>query len=196
MCKLTRPTDIKINSFGYPAFWDHEFSYFKKPVRNLETYSNICLLRLADLIASDKFKPQCETLRSFTDSKQAREYKANNFDYVTPSGSFSKRNADSLISHSGLICIDLDGLENLALAKTKLSVDPETVMLFTSPGGTGLKWITHIDTTVYDQETWYRGLSGYLKSEYNLDADPSCKDLARACFISHDTFLYLNPAFA
>ncbi len=69
-------------------------------------------------------------------------------------------------------------------------------MAFTSPSGNGIKWITEIDINKYDHETWFRGLSNFLKIEFNLQADPACKDVNRACFLSYDPDVYLNPKFA
>jgi phosphoribosylformimino-5-aminoimidazole carboxamide ribonucleotide (ProFAR) isomerase len=40
--------------------------------------------------------------------EEARKFKAFNFDYVTFSGAFSKRNDKHLKKHSGLLTIDFD----------------------------------------------------------------------------------------
>ncbi len=81
-------------------------------------------------------------------------------------------------------------------ARAKLIVDPETVMVFVSPGGNGLKWLVQIDPEQDTQANFYSEYSNYLLSEYGLKADRSGKDVARACFGSYDPSVYLNPSFS
>jgi hypothetical protein len=49
----------------------------------------------------------------FTIDLAARKFKAKNFDYCTFSGTFTYRNDQSLIKHSGLLCVDFDHLNNI-----------------------------------------------------------------------------------
>lgn len=195
--KATETTEHKVilNSTGYPAFWDFEFSYFKKPIKNLIPYSQISLPQVAEVVRSNRFKKPCEELRRIKGESEQRAYKALNFDYVCFSGTFFKRDSTSLISHSNLICIDLDKVD-VQTVKAKLINDPETVMMFTSPSGNGLKWIVSINLRKYEHLKWFNGISRYLSDKYGLEADKACKDIARACFIGHDPELYFNPVFA
>jgi len=78
----------------------------------------------------------------------ARRFKAENFDYVTVSGTFSKRNEANLITHSDLLVLDFDNVPNLDDFKRSMLNDKtlETQFLFVSSSGTGIKSIVKLDT--------------------------------------------------
>ncbi|MFZ5972479.1 MAG: BT4734/BF3469 family protein [Bacteroidota bacterium] len=86
------------------------------------------------LLKGNQFAQCTSTLRSITDKQEARKYKASVFDYVTFSGTFSKRNDKSLLRHSGLITIDFDHIGNVPEWKDRLLKDEyfETELLFAS----------------------------------------------------------------
>ena len=69
----------------------------------------------------------------------------------------------------------------------------ETELLFTSPSGVGVKWVTHIDLARCDFRTWYRAISNYLKQTYGLTADSSGVNISRACYLPHDPEVFVNP---
>jgi hypothetical protein len=77
-----------------------EFSYFGKPVINTKPDKVVNLIDAYKLIKGDYFKQSTNKLRAFTDKTEARKYKASNFDYVTFSGTFTKRENNSLLMHS------------------------------------------------------------------------------------------------
>lgn len=171
-----------------------KFSYFKAPVTNKNPYKNITLQDLSKAIRGNYYKERCEVLRSIQDKDRKRQYKAQNFDFVTISGIFKERKSESLDTHSNLICIDLDDVD-VQHVRNLLINDPETIMLFISPSGNGIKWVVEIDISLHDQRTWFNGIARYLKDKYNITADPSGKDVARACFVSHDPECHLNSKF-
>ncbi len=171
------------------------FSFYRPPIQNIVPSYNIGVSQIYDLIKSSAFQPQTKQLRSLTSKEQARRYKAQNFCYATFSGIFGKRSSKSLISHSDLLTIDFDHVPNLDNVKQQLLNDPynETVLLFVSPSGDGLKWIISIDTHKETHENYFIAVRNYLTYTYNLEVDKSGKDIARACFIPHDPEVYLNP---
>ena len=85
-----------------------EFSYFKCPIHNTTPYRAIRLVDLYIVIKGYYFKSKTDILQKIADKKQARYFKAHNFDYVTFSGLFSNRHNSALIKHSGLMVIDFD----------------------------------------------------------------------------------------
>lgn len=174
--------------------WPGRFSFFRRPVSNTQPYKAITLQQIYLDIQGERNKPQTLALRSMTDSAQIRAFKAKNFDYVTFSGIFSKRSEQSLVAHSGLITIDLDYLDDLPGHQKMLLNDPclETQLLFVSPSGKGLKWIVSIDLEVFSHLQWFNSISRYLWSTYRVKADPSGKDISRACFIPHDPQVWIN----
>lgn len=174
-----------------------KFSYFKAPIKNTTPLDNVTLFDMYTFIRDATFAHKTEELRAIKDKKEAKQFKATNFDYVTFSGTFSKREDKSLIKHSGLITIDLDELSNLEEVKQQLLNDEyfETELLFTSPSGDGLKWIVSIDLMKATHLEYFRGIENYLLTTYKLKVDASGKDVSRACFVPHDRKCYINPKY-
>ena len=142
----------------------------------------------------------CSEGASLRDQRTEREnarkrYKATHFAYCLFSGTFARnRRNDGLMQHSGLICIDFDHVNPDELLPTLLS-DPyfETLLSFRSPSGDGRKWVISIDLQKATHEQWYTAISNYLRATYCLQADPACKNVARACFLPHDPECYIAP---
>ncbi|MDP2336654.1 MAG: BT4734/BF3469 family protein [Bacteroidota bacterium] len=174
-----------------------KFSYFRCPVTNTQPTAEMTIADVFGAIKSNKYKRQTEELRSISELESARKYKAKNFDYVTFSGLFSKRNDSALIQHSGLITLDFDHVSNLQQLKETLLQDKyfETELMFVSPSGDGLKWIISIDLKECNHQDWFVAISAYIKSTYQLEVDKSGKDISRACFLPYDPVIYINPNY-
>jgi hypothetical protein len=174
-----------------------KFSYFKAPVSNIFPKITLSLVDVFNLIKSEDYTSITNQLRSFTDKDVARKFKASKFDYVTFSGTFSKRNDKALLNHSGLLTIDFDHIPNLQQLKIQLLRDEyfETEILFVSPSGDGLKWIIHINITESTHQNFFNAISAYIKEVYQLEVDKSGKDISRACFLPFDPEVYINPKY-
>jgi len=172
-------------------------SYFKCPVSNTLPEKEVDLKYIGNLIKYDQFKNQTEKLRSISNPKEARAYKAQNFDYVTFSGTFTKRNDKALINHSGLITIDFDRIKDILKLKNALLQDEyfNTELMFVSPSGNGLKWIIPIDLSKVNHQDYFKAVSNYIQHTYNLKVDKSGKDISRACFLPYDKHVYINPKY-
>ena len=136
-------------------------------------------------------------LRALKDEKQQKLFKAEKLPFVTFSGQFSYRNTKGLIAHSGLMCFDFDHLPNDAdvqRVRRVLLGDPTfaTELMFTSPRGNGVKWITHIDLERGDHAKWYRAIRQYLLYNYGIEADPAPSSVCSACFLCWDADLVIN----
>ncbi len=173
------------------------FSYFKAPVTNTVPHREINLLQVYHLLQGNAFAECTNTLRSIADKQEARKYKAAQFDYVTFSGTFSKRNDKSLLRHSGLITVDFDHIDNVPELKARLLVDEyfETELLFVSPSGDGLKWVIPIDLTKAKQQDFFKAVANYIRHTYQLEVDQSGKDVSRACFLPQDAAPFINPKY-
>jgi hypothetical protein len=173
------------------------FSYFYKPISNTIPSKSINILEVHDLIKGSQFATITDTLRNISDVKIARSYKASNFDYVTFSGTFSKRNDSNLIKHSGLLTIDFDHIKNIDELKGALLQDVyfETELLFRSPSGDGLKWIIQIDLTKAKHKEYFKAVSNYILKTYDVQVDNSGQDTSRACFLPHDADVFINPKY-
>lgn len=173
------------------------FSYFKHPIRNIVPFEKFTLFDVYQVIVGKAFKKNTKALREISDPKQARNFKANNFDYVTFSGIFSKRKDTELIQHSGLLTIDFDHIPNLQKLKNQLLKDEyfETELMFVSPSGDGLKWIISIDLSQASHADNFQAVANYIKYTYKIEVDKSGKDISRACFLPHDPDAYIKPNY-
>lgn len=172
-------------------------SYFNAPITNKVPSRTVTLDEVARLIVSTWLEPQTRALRAFTDKAEARGYKGRSLPYVTMSGVFSYCNDASLVKHSNLLCIDLDGVEDVEGLKRQLTADGHffTVLAFRSPSGNGLKWVIVIDLSVCDHKTWFHAVRNYLLANYALtgkQVDSQCQNLSRACYLCYDPQAYVN----
>ncbi len=175
-----------------------EMSYFNPPITNKIPSGTMNLEEVAELIRSDELAPQTKTLRAIPDKAMARTYKGLHFPYCTPSGVFSYCNDESLIRHSNVLCVDLDGVEGVDGLKQRLIADGHfcTVMAFRSPSGNGLKWFILIDLGKCDHRTWFHAVRNYLLESYPSltpkTVDSQCQNPSRACFLCCDPSVFLN----
>lgn len=133
----------------------------------------------------------------YKETKQAAAtYKETHFPAVTWSGVFTKRNADSLKQHSGLLCVDIDKLtqERHDALKKLLKNDPHVYFLFTSPSGVGLKLIFKIEPNANLQLSYFNSIAAYLQQEYAVNVDPLPKNRVSLCFICFDSSTHTNAA--
>jgi hypothetical protein len=177
----------------------NKISIFNAPITNIST-SNLCdLPTIFNIIKTDKEIEKVINKIRITLSKQERNFiKTKELQIITFSGEFSKRNSDSLIKHSNLICIDIDNLTEIEMKVTReelKKIEKDLVAYFISPSGIGYKIILRIDSTKFSQADNYLAAISLLKSKIDIPIerfDTVCKDVARACFISHDKDAYLN----
>lgn len=178
------------------AFSPH-ISFFKRPVSNTVPFKDITLIEVYSYLRSDYAKEQTEHLRSLTDKSQAARYKADNFDYVTFGGTFTRRRNTDIKFPSDLLCLDFDHVPNVPMLREMFLRDTQltTALLFTSPSGHGVKWVVPIRTDHIHYEEVFRAISNYVQATYGLLPDQKCKDIARACFLPHDPEAYINPQY-
>jgi len=171
------------------------FSFYKSPIKNTVPHKSATLLQIYNAITGDFYKERTDKLRSIADPKQARQFKANNFDYCTFSGVFTSRNDKNLVQHSGLMAVDFDHLSNLEEVRQALIADDyfDTQLLFVSPSGDGLKWIIPIDTSETSHGNYFTAVASYILQTYGIEVDKSGRDVSRACFLAHDPNAFINP---
>ena len=98
--------------------------------------------------------------------------------------------ANRELSRSGLICLDLDAVPDLAAARGKLQEDPHVAATWLSPSGDGLKCLVVITGT---WEAHWRALDHHVRSTYGLECDASRRDVYGLCFVSHDPGIWIAP---
>lgn len=190
-----QPLYRRISDDLYLGLGDVCFTFFRHPITNTVPHKNITLADVYNYISRPYAKDRTEKLRSLSDAKRARNYKAANFDYCTFSGTFGSRSDKALIDHSGYLCIDFDHLSDVNATFQMLLKDRcfTTELLFRSPSGDGLKWIISINTAEVSHAEYFKAVANYLRRTYGLEADKSGKDVSRACFLPYDPETYINP---
>lgn len=173
------------------------FSYFRRPIQNLQPQAQWTILDAWHYIIGGDAAEATRQLRTIQDSKERQAFKAGHFDYATFSGTFKQRGKDGLIRHSGLICLDFDHVARRQELRDRLLKDEyfETMLLFRSPGGDGLKWVIAIDLGGETQETFFDALWWYCRKTYGIEPDRHCRDVGRACFLPYDPEAYINPVW-
>ena len=150
--------------------------------------------------------------KTASDAKtEYRRLKQERLPYVTPCGTFSYRNSQSLVQPSGLIVLDVDGLDSTKEAeelRTALFYDPflNPALAFISPSGRGVKAFVPYqfpatdDVKKFVSEHIYWAMN-YMQCTYgdgnpksDKGIDTSGKDLVRACFLSHDADALMRQA--
>lgn len=171
----------------------------------LRPYCEISVEQVFMLIsANEQLRLLTEQVRTAPDMRVA---KATLLPYVTPCGTFSHRNSKCFLAPSGLVVIDVDHLDSYEEAiemRRILFDDPflRPVLSFVSPSGKGVKAFIPTGTEkpaesvckamqyvriAYGPET-DKTATGNVPTDNGKEKgiDYSGKDLARACFLSHD----------
>lgn len=177
---------------------DGQFSFFKRPINNITPYRAIGLTDVYRYVKGSYAKTRTETLRSITDPKERKRYKAENFDYCTFSGVFASRREKDLLTPSDLLCIDFDHVTDIPLLRKQLIEHEyfDTELLFVSPSGDGIKWIIRQGNQGHSHQQLFRAVCNCLRETGLPPVDMSGSDIARACFLPHDPNVYINPKYA
>lgn len=105
------------------------------------------------------------------------------------------RKLEHLTTPTGLMIVDFDVSETQVITDEKVIEvfeDPHVILAFRSPSY-GLKILVSIDQGVNAasyKATYEDLITKYFWDKYGLKADQQCKDIGRACYISHDPFIY------
>ncbi len=95
-------------------------------------------------------------------------------------GTFSERNANGLIEHSGFCVLDFDGYPSDDIMKAerqRLIDDPYVMIVFTSPGGKGLKAVIRIPkSNASEHKRRFLAYSDYFDEIENIIR---CADLSK-----------------
>lgn len=191
----------------------NNFSFFGRGYQNkkskwvLQTkpQGTMSITQVYEFIISDCAREATMRLRAMlqtTTKEQRQDYKKANFTFVTFSGSFLYRNATSLIMRTPYMVLDIDDLSSIDEARDvqyALCADTqiETALCFVSPSGLGVKWVLELPEWTQGLpflSQWYK-LRNHLAFHYGLKADPSGKDVNRACYLPWDNECFINNKY-
>ncbi|TXI14316.1 MAG: hypothetical protein E6Q66_06770 [Pedobacter sp.] len=164
------------------------FSFYRKGIVNKIPSSDITVARAIELIRGDQYKADIERIRS-SSNPHVKSVIKKHLDYFTFSGRFKKRLTESLIEHSGILCLDFDDINPEEYFDYVCQQD-FTLACFRSPGGKGLKVLVKIQPRLHLQS--FAALTKFFETA-SIIVDQSGKDITRACFVSHDPEAYFNP---
>lgn len=147
------------------------------------------------LLLKNEFTPLVLRLRA-TKNKDERQRLKAMLPAITPSGVFHRRNANSLMTPSNLICIDIDGKDNPSISdmeelKARLAKLPYVMYCGLSASGTGLFCIIP-----YEDYTKHKLYFYALEQDFRdmgVVVDSGCNDICRLRFYSYDEHPYVNP---
>ena len=161
-----------------------------KSLRNTKPESTVSVLSILEEIRTDKYKSQIEEIRNFENpSKNPLKDKLPVF---TPTGIFNHRSMAGLENYNGLMCLDIDHIENPEQLKDQCKKLNYVFSAFVTPSGKGLKVLIKTDATAEN----YREIELKVATAFQHDTgairDNHCKDIARIQFVSYDPSIYIN----
>jgi predicted P-loop ATPase len=130
------------------------------------------------------------------EDKELRNKEKKKVPSVTISGKFLERADSKIVSHSGFIAIDFDGLYDIEKFKDTISRDRFCYSVFKSISGRGLCMLVKIDGDRHRDA--FEGLQQYIYNTYGeiVAFDKTVKNESRLRFVSFDPDLYFNPKSA
>ncbi len=160
-------------------------------IKNTDTPFHISVHTVIDRIRDGKSKELVTQIRKEKNKSERNELKKK-LPSVCFSGKFSKRADNSLLEHSGLICLDFDGYakqRDMIQDKDKMMKDKYTFCVFVSPSGNGLKVLVKIPNDAENHVKYFQSLENYYNSNH---FDTTSKNISRVCYESYDPLIYVN----
>lgn len=152
---------------------------------------------LVEEIRAGKWARQISRLRQLKQKEpEVYDKEKLSLSFFTMAGTFSERNKAGFQQPSGYIILDIDGLplDQLSEIRARIESDQHTAICFLSPSGVGLKIAFKVSiSNDAECKAAFAAISEYFISEYQIELDPSGKDICRACFVSFDPDIYYNP---
>ena len=158
----------------------------------------VAAVNLLSVLKTDKYKVLANICNGLETKEERRNFKFKNVPVITVGGLFNNyRSEANLLQHSGLICLDLDGVENIPAVKEKITKLPFIAYCGLSISGTGLFVIIPIPiSTPKGHFNRYAALEMYFIKNFGIigTVDPQPKNIAAARFVSFDPDAYFNHA--
>lgn len=151
-----------------------------------------------DSIKNGKYRKEIESVRAlykhYLESGDKSKYNGlkKTLPALSLSGTFTQRNDDSIIQHSGFLQIDVDSISNQAELEKTREILKNTSFIYTvflSPSEHALKALAKIDPQEHTES--FLQLEEYFQKR-GIIIDTSCKNPSRLCFVSYDPELWIN----
>lgn len=162
-----------------------------KDIKDIDTPFHVEINLILDRIREGKSKELVTKIRREKNKSERNELKKK-LPSICFSGKFSKRADNSLLEHSGIICLDFDGYQkqkDMIQDKERMMKDKHTFCVFISPSGNGLKVLVKIPNDAENHVKYFQSLEKYYNSKY---FDTTTKNISRVCYESYDPLIYVN----
>jgi hypothetical protein len=157
------------------------------------TPSKFCSLEeIFEIIKSDKYKSIVSNIRK--EEFPSKSPLKNKIPVFTPTGIFNHRSIKGLELYNGVICLDLDGVDNPTDLKEMCKTLNYVYAAFITPSGKGLKVIIKTSATKDEYKQIEEIVSNRFFKDTGFMRDNHCKDIARIQFLSYDPNLYYNES--
>jgi hypothetical protein len=148
-------------------------------------------------IKAGRWRAEVEVVRGLTGTAYTEAKKK--LPSFTASGTFTTRKDAALLTHSGLLCLDIDNKDSnvgldLTAIRAKVEADSYSYACFASAGGMGFCVLVPISAD--DHKGSFRALAAYYQQAYGVAVDRSCSNVSRLRYVSYDPALYLNERAA
>ena len=165
-----------------------------------DTAERRTLSQIIDDIKRGRYAPQIARVRAATGDDRTELKKS--LPYVSLSVTFkrgAKRSGklEAIESFTGLMQIDLDHVQDVVSAIAQLKTLPYVLAAFRSPSGDGVKAIAWVKVANESEHlAAFATISRDVRqlTGEGMKQDAQTKDISRACFLSHDSELWINPA--
>jgi hypothetical protein len=161
-----------------------------KSVKNTKPLSTSSLISVLEEIRSEKYKKLINDIRNEENPSKSRL--KDKLPCFTPTGIFSYRSLAGLESYNGVICLDIDSVENPEELKKKCKNLQWVHAAFITPSGKGLKVIVKTDATRETYKEKELQIAEAFNEATGFSRDNHCKDIARIQFVSYDPSIYIN----
>lgn len=140
-------------------------------------------------------REQTERLRTIMDAQGHRLYKCTEFESAVFSGVYKSLQDDAPTRPTGYVCFDFNYVSVQDTKDLLMGVEEyDTVLLFASPSGHGVKWVVN-NRTVFNHEQFYKVVHDYMWKKYGLEVSMEAGDLSHRCFLPWDPEVYINPNY-
>lgn len=147
-------------------------------------------INLLTWLQSDKYKDEVLRIRTIEDKTERDRQKLQLLPAITPSGTFSRKENDALLQHSGLMQIDIDGVDDPEDIKRLLSRVANVAYCALSVSGRGVWGLVPIGRPE-KHISHYKALAHDF-TKLGITLDISCSPVSKGRQYSWDRDPYFN----
>jgi len=159
-------------------------------VRNTAPESKTSLVEVLKEIASDKYKSEIEEIRK--EENPSKSPLKDKLPVFTPTGEFGHRSIAGMEKYNGIVCLDIDAIEDPEGLKEKCKILGWVYAAFVTPSGKGLKVMVKTQATPETYKKTEELVAEAFAGVTGCQRDVRCKDIARIQFVSYDPNVYIN----